>query len=329
MRRGGARHDPRPLRPVGRRSRSCATSAASRATAARPATSCKAARKYGLDAKGYKYEELEKLYDAALPGHPVLELQPLRRPRRVRQGQGLPERSGAGSARGHDGRARRLLLGRRADVQARAPSSRRAASAPSMLPALRRRLVGSEARAVLRRCSAACCWSSRAWSSRPSRASSSTTTWSATRSGWSGRCSGSMAATIVIQAVLTWLQQLLPAAPRDQARARHVEPASSTTSCACRRPTSASASPARSARASPINDKVAKIIGGQARDHRHRQRHDDLLRGADVPLRRQADAGGAAAVGLLNVAAVKAAAGPRTDASRRLMQDNGKLRARR
>ena len=52
-----------------------------------------AARKYGLDAKGFKYEEIEKLYDAALPGHPVLELQPLRRPRRVRQGQGLPERS--------------------------------------------------------------------------------------------------------------------------------------------------------------------------------------------------------------------------------------------
>ena len=40
MRRGGARHDPRALRPLGRRSRSCATSAASRATAARRATSC-------------------------------------------------------------------------------------------------------------------------------------------------------------------------------------------------------------------------------------------------------------------------------------------------
>ncbi len=55
------------LRPLGRRSRSCATSAASRATAARPATSCKAARKYGLDAKGYKYEELEKLYTLPFP----------------------------------------------------------------------------------------------------------------------------------------------------------------------------------------------------------------------------------------------------------------------
>ena len=39
--------------------------------------------------------------------------------------------------------------------------------------------------------------------------------------------------------------------------------ASSTTSCGCRRPTSASASPARSARASQINDDVAKIIGGR------------------------------------------------------------------
>ena len=83
--------------------------------------------------------------------------------------------------------------------------------------------------------------------------------------------------------------------------------ASSTTSCGCRRPTSASASPARSARASPINDDVAKIYRRPARDHRHRQRPDDLLRDADVPLRRQADAGGASAVGLLNVAAVKAA----------------------
>ena len=55
-----------------------------------------------------------------------------------------------------------------------------------------------------------------------------------------------------------------------------------------------------------INDKVAKIVSRQARDHRHRQRPDGLLRHADVLLRRQPDAGGASRSRLLNVVAVQA-----------------------
>ena len=95
--------------------------------------------------------------------------------------------------------------------------------APSMLPALRRRLVGSEgALLYVMLCGLLLVVpglviptftrifvddylvGSQEWIVRPLL--------------W---C---MAATIVIQAVLTWLQQLLPAAPRDQARARHLEP---------------------------------------------------------------------------------------------------------
>ena len=126
-----------------------------------------------------------------------------------------------------------------------------------------------------------------------------------------------MAATIVIQAVLTWLQQLLPAAARDQAGARHVEPLLQPHPAAAGR----LLRPALRRR-----DRLARRDQRQGRqdhrrpagDHDHRQRPDDLLRDADVPLRRQADAGGAAAVGLLNIAAVKAASRARTDASRRL-----------
>ena len=75
------------------------------ATAARPATCC-APRAIRLDAKGYKYEEIEKLY--TLPSrHPVLNFNHFV----FLEGfgkAGLPERSGAGAARDLDGRARRL-----------------------------------------------------------------------------------------------------------------------------------------------------------------------------------------------------------------------------
>ena len=134
-----------------------------------------------------------------------------------------------------------------------------------------------------------------------------------------------MAATVAIQAVLTWLQRYyllrletklalgtssrffnhilrLPAAYFGQRFAGEIG--------------------SRVA----INDNVAKIIGGRARDDRHRQRPDDLLRGADVPLRRPADARGARCCrpaqhrrGQGSPAAL------RTDASRRLLQDQGKL----
>ena len=52
---------------AGCRSRSFATRAASRATAARRATSLRAARSFHLEAKGWKYDEIEKLRDVPLP----------------------------------------------------------------------------------------------------------------------------------------------------------------------------------------------------------------------------------------------------------------------
>ena len=67
MRRRGARHGARPISAAGSRSRSCATPAASRATAARPTTSLSAARTYHLDAKGWKYDAIDKLRTLNLP----------------------------------------------------------------------------------------------------------------------------------------------------------------------------------------------------------------------------------------------------------------------
>ena len=98
-----------------------------------------------------------------------------------------------------------------------------------------------------------------------------------------------MAATIAIQAVLTWLQRYyllrletklalgtssrffnhilrLPAAYFGQRFAGEI------------------------GSRVQINDEVAKIIGGRLATTTHRQRPDDLLRDADVPLRRHAHA---------------------------------------
>ena len=73
-------------------------------------------------------------------------------------------------------------------------------------------------------CCAACCWSSRAWSSRPSRASSSTTTWSASQEWIVRPLLWFMAGDRRRPGGPDLAAALLPAAPRDQARARHVEP---------------------------------------------------------------------------------------------------------
>ena len=66
-------------------------------------------------------------------------------------------------------------------------------------------------------------------------------------------------------ALLTWLQQLLPAAPRDQAGARHVEPLLQARPAPARRPTSPSASPARSARASRSTTRSRSSVAAGSR----------------------------------------------------------------
>ena len=209
---------------------------------------------------------------------------------------------------------------------ARAPSSRRAARRPNMLPALRRRLVGSEgALLYVMICGLLLVIpglviptftrifiddylvGSQEWIVRPLL--------------WF------MAATIVIQAVLTWLQRYyllrletklalgtssrffnhilrLPAAYFGQRFAGEIG--------------------SRVA----INDKVAKIIGGRLAT----TAIDSVLTVFYATLMFLYDVRLTLVVLLLsafNVAAVKAASRARTDASRRLQAGPGKLRARR
>ena len=77
--------DPRPLRPLGRRSRSCASSAASRATAARRATSSRPRASTASRPRASSTTSSRSSTRSQLPGHPVLELQPLRRARGLRR----------------------------------------------------------------------------------------------------------------------------------------------------------------------------------------------------------------------------------------------------
>ena len=92
----------------------------------------KAARNYGFEAKGFKMSELDKLYEQELSVHPLLELQPLRRARRLQERRSLPQRSGAGAAEDRSSRnSTARYSGVVSDFQAVGPSSRRAAAPPS------------------------------------------------------------------------------------------------------------------------------------------------------------------------------------------------------
>jgi NHLM bacteriocin system ABC transporter peptidase/ATP-binding protein len=103
----------------------------------------RAARKYGLEAKGYKYSELDKLYELELPailfwnfnhfvvldgfkGDKVLLNDPAQGPREI----SLTELDGSYSG---------VVLTFKAG-----PEFKKGGASPQMLPALRRRLVGSE-----------------------------------------------------------------------------------------------------------------------------------------------------------------------------------------
>jgi NHLM bacteriocin system ABC transporter peptidase/ATP-binding protein len=281
----------------------------------------RAARKYGLDAKGYKYEEIEKLYTLSFPvilfwnfNHfVVLEGFGKGKAYLNDPAQGPREISMAELDGSYSGVV--LTFSKGADFK-------KGGQAPNMLPALRRRLVGSEgALFYVMMCGLLLVIpglviptftrifiddylvGAQEWMVRPLL--------------WF------MAATIVIQAALTWLQRYyllrletklalgtssrffnhilrLPAAYFGQRFAGEI-----------------------GSRVS-INDDVAKIIGGRLAT----TVIDSILTVFYAALMFFYDVKLTLVVLLLsafNIAAVKAASRARTDASRRLKQDLGKL----
>ncbi len=281
----------------------------------------RAARKYGLDAKGYKYEELEKLYTLPFPvilfwnfNHFV-----------VLEGFGKGKAYLNDPAQGPREISMAELDGSYSGVVltfAKGADFKKGGQAPNMVPALRRRLVGSEgALFYVMICGLLLVIpglviptftrifiddylvGSQEWIVRPLL--------------WF------MAATIGIQAILTWLQRYyllrletklalgtssrffnhilrLPAAYFGQRFAGEI------------------------GSRVQINDDVAEIIGGRLAT----TTIDSILTIFYATLMFLYDAKLTLAVLLLsafNIAAVKAASRARTDASRRLKQDLGKL----
>jgi NHLM bacteriocin system ABC transporter peptidase/ATP-binding protein len=281
----------------------------------------KAARKYGLDAKGYKYEDAREAVRPEVPRHPLLELQPLPRARGLRRREGVPERPGRGP---------RVITMQELDASYSGvvltfepgPEFKKGGEAPNMSPALRRRLVGSESALLY---TILCglllvipglviptftrvfiddyLLAGQAWLITPLMLA--------------------MAATVVIQGALTWLQRYyllrletrlalgtssrffnhilrLPAAYFGQRFAGEI------------------------GSRVQINDKVAKVISGKLAttviDSVMTVFYALLMFTYSVSLTFVV-----IGIAMLNVAAVKLAARIRTDASRRLMQDKGKL----
>ncbi len=281
----------------------------------------RAARKYGLEAKGYKYEELEKLYDLELPvilfwnfnhflvlegfqGDRVFLNDPAQGPRIITRQELDASYSG-------------VVL-----TFKPGPEFRRGGAPPNMVPALRRRLTGSERALIF----TVLCGlflvvpglviptftrvfideylvSGQAWMVRPLILA--------------------MAATIVVQGLLTWLQRYyllrletklalatssqffnhilrLPAAYFGQRFAGEI------------------------GSRVQINDRVAKVVSGKLAttviDSVMTVFYAILMLVYDVALTLTV-----VGIALLNVLAIKLAARIRTDASRRLMQDKGKL----
>ena len=281
----------------------------------------RAARKYGLDAKGYKYEEIEKLYTLPFPvilfwnfNHFV-----------VLEGFGKGKAYLNDPAQGPREISMAELDGSYSGVVltfAKGKDFQKGGQAPNMLPALRRRLVGSEgALLYVMMCGLLLVipglviptftrvfiddylGSHQEWIVRP-------LIWF-------------MAGTVAIQAVLTWLQRYyllrletklalgtssrffnhilrLPAAYFGQRFAGEI------------------------GSRVQINDDVAKIIGGRLAtttiDSILTIFYATLMFLYDVKLTLAV-----LALSAFNIAAVKAASRARTDASRRLKQDLGKL----
>jgi NHLM bacteriocin system ABC transporter peptidase/ATP-binding protein len=281
----------------------------------------KAARKYGLDAKGYKYETLDKLYDLELPvtlfwnfnhfltlegfkGGRVYLNDPGQGPRTV----SLDELDSS-----YSGVVLTYKLG---------PDFKKRGSPPTMMPALRRRLVGSEtALLYIVLCGLLLVIPGLIV---PTFTRVFIDEYLVGAQGWLIKpLLGAMGITVLIQAVLTWLQKYyllrletklaastssnffmhilrLPAAYFGQRFAGEIGNRVS------------------------INDKVAKVVSGKLAstviDLSMTLFYAGLMFFYDVGLTIIV-----ILIALLNVAAVKFSARVRKDASRRLMQDKGKL----
>jgi NHLM bacteriocin system ABC transporter peptidase/ATP-binding protein len=281
----------------------------------------KAARKYGLEAKGYKYETLEKLYELEFPvilfwnfnhfvtlegfkGDRVFLNDPAQGPRVIT----LQELDDSYSG---------VVLTFKPGAE-----FKKGGVSPSMLPALRRRLVGSEsALAYVVICGLLLVIpglviptftrifiddylvGGQDWMIKPLMLA--------------------MAASIVIQGVLNWLQKhyLLRLETK-----LALNTSSSFFTHMLRLPTAYFGQRFAGEIGSRvlINDKVAKVVSGKLAttviDSTMTIFYAVLMCVYDVRLTLLV-----VAISMLNVAAVKLAARLRTDASRRLMQDQGKL----
>jgi NHLM bacteriocin system ABC transporter peptidase/ATP-binding protein len=281
----------------------------------------KAARKYGLEAKGYKYETLDKLYALEFPvilfwnfnhfvtlegfhGEKVFLNDPAQGPRVIT----LQELDDS-----YSGVVLTFKPG---------PEFKKGGESPSMIPALRRRLVGSESALVY----VVLCGlllvipglviptftrifiddylvGAQEWMIQPLL--------------WA------MAVTIVIQGVLTWLQKhcLLRLETR-----LALNTSSQFFTHMLRLPTAYFGQRFAGEIGSRvlINDKVAKVVSGKLAttivDMTMTVFYAMLMSAYSVSLTLVV-----VGISLLNVAAVKLAVRLRTDASQRLMQDEGRL----
>jgi NHLM bacteriocin system ABC transporter peptidase/ATP-binding protein len=281
----------------------------------------RAARKYGLDAKGYKYDTLEKLYELQFPvilfwnfnhfvvlegfrGDKVFLNDPAQGPRVI-------------SPQELDGSYSGVVL-----TFKPGPEFKKGGTSPSMVPALRRRLVGSESALVY----VMICGlllvvpglvvptftrvfiddymvGGQDWLLRPLLVA--------------------MAVTLVVQGILTWLQKYYLLRLETKLA---LSTSSRFFNHILRLPSSYFGQRFAGEIGSRvlINDKVAKIISGRLAttviDTVMTVFYAVLMCFYDVGLSLFV-----IGISLLNVAAVKISSRMRVDASRRLMQDKGKL----
>src|SRR5690606_12076480 len=281
----------------------------------------RAARKYGLEAKGFKYSDLEKLYELEFPailfwnfnhfvvldgfrGEQVLLNDPAQGPRVV----SMAELDGS-----YSGVVLTFKPG---------PEFRKGGASPKMLPALRRRLTGSESALLY---TILCglllvipglviptftrvfiddyLLAGQAWLVRPLL--------------WA------MAATLVVHGLLTWMQK--HALLRLETKLALVT-SSQFFMHVLRLPAAYFGQRFSGEIGSRvmINDRVASMISGRLAavviDSLMTVFYAALMLVYDVALTFTG-----IGIGLLNVAAIRLAARARTDGSRRLMQDRGKL----
>jgi NHLM bacteriocin system ABC transporter peptidase/ATP-binding protein len=281
----------------------------------------RAARKYGLEAKGYKYDSLEKLYELEFPvilfwnfnhfvtlegfgGGKVYLNDPAQGPRVIT----LQELDDS-----YSGVVLTFKPG---------PEFKKGGASPSMMPALRRRLRGSEgALFYIVICGLLLVIPGLIV---PTFTRIFIDDYMVSRQEWMVRpLLVAMMATIVIQAMLTWLQKYYLLRLETKLA---LATSSRFFNHILRLPTAYFGQRFAGEIGSRvlINDKVAKVVSGKLAttviDSLMTVFYAVLMMFYDVTLTLVV-----IGIGLLNIAAVKLAGRVRTDASRRLMQDKGKL----